>query len=53
MERQRGHAAFTITEVMIVLLIMSIIALAGLPKLTSSLEYYRLSGAGGEVVNAL
>lgn len=44
---------FTMAEMMIVVLIMSIVTLVGMPMLSSSLEYYRLKGAAEEVVNAL
>jgi len=40
-------------EVMIVVLIMSIVTLAGLPLLTNSMDHYRLKGAVSEAVNAL
>jgi prepilin-type N-terminal cleavage/methylation domain-containing protein len=53
MKRERVHEGFTLAEVIIVILITGIVALAGLPALTSSLQHSRLSGAASEAVNAL
>ena len=46
-------AGFTMSEVMIVVLIMGIVTLVGLPLLTNSMDHYRLKGAAEEAVNAL
>jgi prepilin-type N-terminal cleavage/methylation domain-containing protein len=43
---------FTMVEVMIVVLIISIAVLAGLPALNSTLDHARLSAAAEEIVNA-
>jgi prepilin-type N-terminal cleavage/methylation domain-containing protein len=52
MNKRRLSKGFTMAEVMIVVLIMSIVTLAGLPLLTTSMDHYRLKGAAEEVVNA-
>jgi prepilin-type N-terminal cleavage/methylation domain-containing protein len=52
MDKRRLSKGFTMTEVMIVVLIMSIVTLTGLPLLTTSMDHYRLKGAAEEVVNA-
>ena len=44
---------FTMVEVMIVVLILSVLAVAGIPALNSSLDHARLSSAAEEAVNAL
>jgi prepilin-type N-terminal cleavage/methylation domain-containing protein len=46
-------AGFTMPELIIVVLIIGIVALAGLPALNRTLDHYRLKGAAEEVVNAL
>ena len=53
MKKDKLISGFTLSEVIIVVLIIGIITLAGLPALTSSLDHSRLKGAASEVVNAL
>jgi prepilin-type N-terminal cleavage/methylation domain-containing protein len=44
---------FTILELLIVVLILGIVAMAGMPTLVSGLEGYRLSAAATEIVTAI
>ena len=46
-------AGLTMIEVMIVVLILSVLAVAGIPALNSSFDHARLTAAAEEVVNAL
>jgi len=48
----RLSQGFTMVEVVLVVMIMAIIAVTGLPLLTTSMNHYRLKGATEEVVNA-
>ena len=50
---QRFEAGFSFVEVIIVTLLLGIVAAAGLPALSSSLDDTRRSAAAGEVVTAL
>jgi prepilin-type N-terminal cleavage/methylation domain-containing protein len=52
-EKRRLSKGFTMMEVMIVVLILSILAVAGFPALNATLDHARLSAAAEEVVNAL
>ena len=53
MRKRRFVKGFTMIEVMIVVLILGIVAVAGLPALNATLNHARLSAAAEEVVNAL
>jgi len=53
MKKNKLISGFTLVEVMIVVLIISIATLAGLPALNSTFNHARLSAAAEEVVNAL
>ncbi len=50
---QRSSAGFTLIEVIMVLLLLSIVATVGIPALNSGLDEARLSGTADEIVTAL
>ena len=52
-DQSRLSKGFTMMEVMIVVLILSILAVAGIPALNATFDHARLSAATEEAVNAL
>ena len=51
--RRSLNKGFTLIEVMLLVLIMAIVAMIGLPTLSSALAEIRLSGTASEIVTAL
>ena len=52
-EDHSSRAAFTLLELLLVLMLLSIFAMLGVPALNSAMGDSRLAGAAQEVVNAL